>query len=43
MAAVKKSRIDFVRRMVGSPVIPSVSAPKIPVPLAQKRISTAIN
>jgi hypothetical protein len=43
IAAVKKSSIDLVSRMVGSPVIPSVRAPKIPVPLAQNRISTAIN
>ncbi len=43
IAAVKKSRIDLVSRMVGSPVIPSVKAPKMPVPLAQNRISTAIN
>ena len=43
IAAVKKSRMDLVSSMVASPVIPSVNAPKIPVPLAQNRISTAIN
>ena len=43
IAAVKKSRIDLVINIVASPVIPSVNAPKIPVPLAQNRISTAIN
>ena len=33
--AVKKSRNDLAIKILGSPVIPSFIAPKIPVPLAQ--------
>ena len=35
--AVKKSRNDLAIKILGSPVIPSFIAPKIPVPLAQNR------
>src|SRR5699024_12013262 len=35
ISAVKKSRNDLAIKMLGSPVIPSFIAPKIPVPLAQ--------
>ena len=43
IAAVKKSRIDFVISRLGSPVIPSLRLPYIPIPLEQNSTITVIN
>ena len=43
MPAVKRSRMVLMYRIDGSPLIPSVMAPKIPVPLAQNRTKIATN
>ena len=40
--AVTKSRMDFVMRMLPSPVRPSFNAPYQPVPPQQNRITTAL-
>ena len=40
--AVTKSRMDFVMRMLPSPVRPSFYAPYQPVPPQQNRITTAL-